>query len=81
LYEGIGGHALPIKISLFDDITNIEKYSTGLLLVVNFEIVPIGVTFGIGVTSQEQIIFVLFDPYSHVQIAAFKGRIERNLRI
>lgn len=81
LNTGIRPHSMCIQIFLFAKITNVELYLTHLFFVAYFEVKPSSVSSCVGVTSQKQVVFIFLDPYCHVEITAFKCRIEADFII
>jgi len=57
---------MSIEILLFDYIANIDLDDTCLFLVINSEIVPVSMSFSVGITSYKAIILILFYPHSDI---------------
>ena len=58
-------HSFHVKISSFGHIADIDSYIT-CRFICDFKKVPIGVSFGVGITSDEAIILIFFNLDCHI---------------
>jgi hypothetical protein len=80
-FKYIRFHAFIVKGFSFSHVTNIELDSSQKILIIQLKVVPVGMAFGICVTSQKQIIFIRLDLNSQLQITTFEGRVKNHLFI
>jgi RNA polymerase subunit RPABC4/transcription elongation factor Spt4 len=65
-------HTLRVKISSFCHIADINFNWSNLTVIFDFEIKPISMSFGIGITSQKAIILIFFNFNNKIKITTFK---------
>ena len=52
----VGFHAFVVEIFIFGDVADIELNSPDMTLIIDFKIIPIGMTSGVGVAADEAIV-------------------------
>jgi len=57
-------HSLVVEVFYFSNITDIDLGLSDSVMVFNAKIVPVAMSFGIRVTSEETVVLVRLDSYS-----------------
>ena len=81
ILAGVRSHALAIEVAVLDDVGDVELDGASVLSVAHSEVVPVGVSFGVGVAPHEAVVFVLFYSDGQVQVAALELRAERHFAL
>ena len=72
----VGLEAVGVKVLLLAEVADVELHLASQVPIVDLEVVPAGVSAGVGVAAQEEVELVSLHPYGHVEVAALELRIE-----
>jgi hypothetical protein len=75
----VGGHALLVEGRWFFEVAEVEGEGVGVLTVFYGEVVPTGVSLGVGVDSEEEIELVWGDFDGAVEVGGLEGAVEEVL--
>lgn len=72
----IGSHPFIIQVLWLYDVADVELNSSDLLFVPNLEVVPVGMSFRVGIASNKAVVFIWLYFDSQIQITALEVRVK-----